>query len=268
MIHSPPTARSQLSDPFDPPTVLQPTLFDSDTPDNRLREPLSAAFASVPRPWSEVTDAFLRSPAGSALAGFVDDRVRAGATVYPRQVFNALTFVPPLAVRVVVLGQDPYHRPGQAQGLAFSVTAGWRPLPPSLRNILSEVERDTGRPSQCRDDLTPWAEQGVLLLNTVLTVEDGTPLSHAGRGWEQLTDALLMRIADQDDPVIFMLWGGAAQKKQAMTEASGRHRALVANHPSPLAARRPPLPFVGCGHFGQANALLAALRPGSPPMRW
>jgi uracil-DNA glycosylase len=236
--------------------------------DNRLREPLAQVFAQVPPAWREVTDAFLASAAGQALAAFVDQRVQGGATVYPDRVFRALELTSPQEVRVVILGQDPYHGPGQAQGLAFSVAPGQQKLPPSLRNMLKEVQSDTGAPSICRDDLTPWAQQGVLLLNSALTVEDGAPQSHAGRGWEVLTDALLAHVAAQSAPVVFMLWGASAQKKRALVEAGARHRVLAANHPSPLSALRPPVPFIGCRHFSQANALLAALRPGTAPVRW
>jgi len=236
--------------------------------DNQLREPLAQAFAGVPAAWLDVTEPFLASPAGESLAAFVDQRVRDGAIVYPAHVFRALELVAPQDVRVVILGQDPYHGAGQAQGLAFSVAPGQNKLPPSLRNMLKEVQSDTGAASICRDDLTPWARQGVLLLNASLTVEDGAPQSHAGRGWELLTDALLARVAALPAPVVFMLWGASAQKKRALVEAAGRHRVLAANHPSPLSALRPPVPFIGSRPFTQANALLAELRPGTEPIRW
>ena len=244
--------------------------MDATAADNRLREPLAQVFARVPAAWRSVTDPFIRSDEGRALAAFVDGRVSGGTVVYPGPVLRALEFNPPDAVRVVILGQDPYHGPGQAQGLAFSVAPGLKKLPPSLRNILKEVADDTGAPSACRDDLSPWARQGVLLLNTVLSVEDGLPQSHAGRGWEALTDALLGRVAAQAEPVVFMLWGAAAQRKRALVERGGSkaHRVLVANHPSPLSARRPPLPFIGCRHFSQANALLAERCPAGPSIRW
>ena len=236
--------------------------------DNRLREPLAQAFAHVPAAWREVTDAFITSAPGQALAAFVDQRVRDGALVYPSRIFRALELTAPQDTRVVVLGQDPYHGPGQAQGLAFSVSPGQKKLPPSLRNLLKEVQADTGAPSQCRDDLTAWAEQGVLLLNTTLTVEDGAPQSHAGRGWELLTDALLAHVASQPEPVVFMLWGASAQRKRLLVEQGERHFVLAANHPSPLSALRPPVPFIGCRHFSQANAFLAARRPGVAPVTW
>lgn len=234
--------------------------------DNRLREPLARLFAQVPTPWREVTDAFLGSDTGQRLVQFVDQRVREGAVVYPGSVFKALEGAGPSGIRVVILGQDPYHGPGQAQGLAFSVAAGLK-HPPSLRNILREVQDDTGGPSATDGDLSAWAEQGVLLLNAVLTVEDGQPQSHAGRGWEHLTDTLLARVAEQTEPVVFMLWGAAAQRKRSLLEG-GPHHVLTANHPSPLSARRPPEPFLGCRHFSRANRLLAQYRPGVPAIRW
>jgi uracil-DNA glycosylase len=235
---------------------------------NRLHEPLEAVFARVADPWKPVTDRFLASPDGQALVRYIDERVSQGAVVYPGTVFRALELTPPDEVRVVVLGQDPYHGPGQAHGLAFSVQPGsYKRFPPSLRNLLQEVEADTGQPSQCRNDLSAWARQGVLLLNTSLTVEDGQPNSHAGRGWERLTDQLLAYIASKSEPVVFLLWGGPAQKKRALLDRAP-HRVLTANHPSPLSARRPPEPFIGCRHFSQVNALLAELRPGTPPIRW
>ena len=236
--------------------------------DNRLREPIAQAFAQVPAAWREVADAFLASAPGQALTAFVDQRVRSGASVYPDRVFRALELTAPQDVCVVILGQDPYHGPGQAQGLAFSVAAGQKKLPPSLRNMLKEVQADTGAPSICRDDLTPWAKQGVLLLNSALTVEDGSPQSHAGRGWEVLTDALLARVAASPRPTVFMLWGASAQRKRPLVEQSGAHLVLAANHPSPLSALRLPIPFLGCRHFSQANAFLSERRPGEAALVW
>jgi len=247
-----------------------PLLADAAAADNRLREPLAEVFGRVPAAWRAVTDPFIRSAQGQALAAFVDQRVREGGLVYPGSVFRALEFNPPDAVRVVILGQDPYHGAGQAQGLAFSLAPGQRKLPPSLRNILKEVAADTGAASMCHDDLRPWARQGVLLLNSVLTVEDGAPQSHAGRGWEELTDALLARVAAQPEPVVFMLWGASAQRKRPLIERMGAlaHCVLAANHPSPLSANRPPVPFVGCRHFSRATAFLATRRPAGLPIRW
>ncbi len=160
-------------------------------------------------------------------------------------------------VRVVILGQDPYHGPGQAHGLAFSVPDGVRP-PPSLRNIFLELRSDLGCEIPVSGSLERWARQGVLLLNAVLTVEDGQPGSHTGKGWELLTDELIAALAQDCAPKAFLLWGAQAQVKQALIEAASQsHLILVANHPSPLAARRPPVPFLGCHHFSRANAFLA-----------
>lgn len=234
--------------------------------DNRLREPLADVFARVAPAWKPLTDEFLASPEGESLASYVDSRVAEGAVVYPGAAFRALELTSPDDVRVVIVGQDPYHGPGQAQGLAFSVGAGQK-LPPSLRNMLAEVESDTGTPSQCQGDLSDWARQGVLLLNTSLTVEDGQPQSHAGRGWETLTDALLKHIASSPRPVVFLLWGASAQGKRVFLDKPP-HRVLTANHPSPLSARRPPEPFIGCRHFSKANALLVEIQPGTLPIRW
>jgi len=238
--------------------------------DNRLRETLKQAFERVPPGWRSVTQPFIESPLGQSLAEFVDARLRDGARVYPANLFRALELTAPHDVRIVILGQDPYHGAGQAQGLAFSVGAGHK-LPPSLRNILAEVRADTGAASICetsaKGDLTPWAEQGVLLLNSVLSVEDGQPHCHANRGWEVLTDALLAHVAAGPTPVVFMLWGAAAQRKRSLVDVN-RHRVLTANHPSPLSARRPPEPFIGSRPFSRANEALADLSPGAPSIRW
>ena len=248
------------------PARLVTALPATALPANLLSTPLVEAYRAVPDAWRSVTDAFAASDVGGTLAAFVDQRRRDGARIYPAHVFRALELTAPADVRVVILGQDPYHGPGQAQGLAFSVAPGNR-VPPSLRNMLKEVTSDTGRASQCRDDLTPWAAQGVLLLNSVLTVEDGAPQSHAGRGWETLTDALLAHVAAQSAPVVFLLWGASAQRKRPLLERAG-HCVLTANHPSPLSANRPPQPFVGCRHFSQANAFLVTHRPELPPISW
>lgn len=231
--------------------------------DNGLREPLDACFDRIPADWRAHTEPFRQSATGRALIDFVDARVQAGATVYPRAVFRALELTPLAAVRVVVLGQDPYHGPGQAQGLAFSVPRGMK-LPPSLRNIRAEIG-DPGRLAE--GDLGPWAAQGVLLLNSALTVEDGAPQSHAGRGWERLTETLIGAVSARAEPVAFLLWGAAAQARRGLIDGA-RHAVFSANHPSPLAARRPPQPFIGCGHFRLVNEWLAQHRPGTTPIVW
>ncbi len=205
--------------------------------------------------WRPLTDTFFASETGQRLLGFLRSRLAANATIFPPRPLRALELTPPEEVRVVILGQDPYHGLGQAEGLAFSVAPGV-PLPPSLRNIFKELQRDLGTPPPAfpvpGGSLVNWATHGVLLLNTCLTVEEGLPASHAGKGWEVLTDAVIRFIAEGEKPVVFMFWGAHAQSKRALIDAS-RHKVLVANHPSPLSALRPPLPFIGCGHFSQAR---------------
>ena len=175
--------------------------------------------------------------------------------IFPPQPLRALELTPPTEVRLVILGQDPYHGRGQAEGLAFSVAPGVT-LPPSLRNIFKELQRDLGTPPPAfpvpGGSLVSWARQGVLLLNTCLTVEQGQPSSHTGKGWERLTDAVIKTVSEHSEHVVFMLWGSHAQSKRALIDGS-RHLVLCANHPSPLSAMRPPQPFIGCGHFSQAR---------------
>jgi uracil-DNA glycosylase len=224
--------------------------------------------------WQPVLDAFWRSAQGMSLASFVQSRLDAGAVVYPKHPLWALQLTPLSQVKVVILGQDPYHGPHQAQGLSFSVAPGVK-IPPSLRNIFKELQRDLGQAVPAHGSLEAWAKRGVLLLNTSLTVEDGQPASHAKRGWEQLTDALLAEVARTVPACVYMLWGAHAQAKAEIVEreiasqpsgfvglrdgAAQKRAALVlkANHPSPLSALRPPQPFMGCGHFSQAAAWLA-----------
>jgi uracil-DNA glycosylase len=212
--------------------------------------------------WKPVVDAFLSSTAGLRLASFIRERLAAGATIYPPRPFRALELTPLDTVRAVVLGQDPYHGPGQAEGLAFSVRQGIR-LPPSLRNIFKELRCNPDDALPPHGSLVDWARRGVLLLNTSLTVEDGLPGSHARKGWEVLTDALLAQVAATASPCVYMLWGAHAQAKAGLIqETASRHgrEALVlqANHPSPLSASRPPVPFLGCGHFALARDWLGA----------
>ena len=212
--------------------------------------------------WRPIVESFLAESFGQGLLERLQASLAHGATIYPPDPLRALALTSRSEVRVVVLGQDPYHGPGQAEGLAFSVRPGVR-MPPSLRNVFRERERDLGVPMPPSDQasLAHWARQGVLLLNAVLTVEAAKPASHAGWGWEALTDELVRAVAQNARPCVFMLWGNHAQAKRSLIESAdpqGRHRILQANHPSPLSALRPPLPFIGCGHFGQANAFLAA----------
>lgn len=213
--------------------------------------------------WRAVTDPFWDSTVGQQLAAFVRSRLAAGAVVYPPLPMSVLACTPRSAVRVVILGQDPYHGPGQAEGLAFSVPTGVRP-PPSLRNIFKEIERSLGQ-RRTAVSLRSWAEQGVLLLNTCLTVEDGLPASHAGQGWEVLTSQLVQTVAQQAEPCVFMLWGAHAQRFSPQIDAQ-RHLVLTANHPSPLSATRGPQPFIGCDHFRRANAWL--VENSRQPVDW
>jgi uracil-DNA glycosylase len=220
--------------------------------------------------WQPVLDAFWRSEQGVSLAKFVQSRLDAGAVIYPNHPLWALRLTPLSQVKVVILGQDPYHGPHQAQGLSFSVAPSVK-FPPSLRNIFKELQRDLNQSAPNSGSLEAWAKRGVLLLNTCLTVEDGQPASHAKRGWEQLTDALLAEVARTAPACVYMLWGGHAQAKADLIDRETRaqlpsfvglrgsdvskREALVlkANHPSPLSALRPPLPFIGCGHFSLAK---------------
>lgn len=241
---------------------MQDELFDA-RPGNALRqwppEPLPDAAGQAL--WS----GFLASPPGRQLDAFLAGRVAGGATVFPADPLRALRLTPLDHVRVLILGQDPYHGAGQAQGLAFSVSPGMAP-PPSLRNILRERARDLGAPAGPgpQDSLEAWALQGVLLLNTVLTVEEGQAASHARRGWEVFTGAVVQQLMARAEPLVFMAWGAQAQ---ALCQGlPPRHLLLAANHPSPLSARRPPQPFIGCGHFGAANAWLR--ERGQKAIRW
>ena len=205
--------------------------------------------------WQPVTDEFFATPTGQGLLAFLRERLEGSVAVFPPRPLRALELTPASDVRVVILGQDPYHGRGQAEGLAFSVAPGVA-IPPSLRNIFKELQRDLGTPPPKfpvpGGSLVNWATHGVLLLNTCLTVEEGKPASHAGKGWEILTDSVIRQVSAGDHPVVFMLWGSHAQSKRALIDDS-RHKVLLANHPSPLSALRPPLPFMGCGHFSQAR---------------
>ena len=183
--------------------------------------------------------------------------------VYPagRNIFRAFDCCPVDKIKVVIIGQDPYHGPGQANGLCFSVGEGV-PFPPSLRNILQEVHTDVGAPIPTSGELERWAEQGVLLLNAVLTVRAHEAASHAGRGWERFTDAVVKAIAERKEGVVYMLWGSYAQKKGSIADPS-KNLILKAVHPSPLSAYRG---FFGCKHFSAANDYLASI--GKEPIRW
>jgi uracil-DNA glycosylase len=232
---------------------------------NRLIVPLSRLLDEAPLgDWLPLLRVWAGSAAGRALIEAVDRRVAGGAVVYPAQVFRALQLTPLAETRVVILGQDPYHGPGQAEGLAFSVPAGLR-VPPSLRNIFKELQRDLGLAAPASGSLAAWAGRGVLLLNRSLTVEGGRPGSHAKLGWHALTDDLCLALAEDRRPKVFMLWGAHAQSLAPRLGATP-HAVLIANHPSPLSALRPPRPFIGSGHFGAASRFLAAA--GRGPLDW
>ncbi len=218
--------------------------------------------------WLPLLNGFWASESGQSLSARIAQRLVDGALIYPPKPFRALELTALTDVRVVILGQDPYHGPGQAQGLAFSVPTGVR-VPPSLRNVFKELNQSLGLMWPTDGSLERWAHQGVLLLNTSLTVEDGQAASHARWGWGQLTDALISAAAQSAKPVVFMLWGAHAQAKKELIDTvsqPGRHLVLQANHPSPLSAMRPPAPFLGCGHFAKANDFLA--RSGQKTINW
>jgi uracil-DNA glycosylase len=212
--------------------------------------------------WLAVLEEELASPRMQELRAFLVAEVEAGRRFYPppNHVFEALDRTAFDDVRVVVLGQDPYHGPGQAMGLCFSVPPEIKP-PPSLQNIFSELETDLGIPPASSGDLTSWADRGVLLLNAVLTVSPGKPASHAGKGWEQFTDRVIRELSDRRDGVVFLLWGKYAQQKGEIVERT-RHHVLTAAHPSPYSASG----FFGCRHFSKANAQLE--QQGLPPIDW
>lgn len=215
-------------------------------------------------PWQGLLTDALRSPEFAALARRVDAAYEETTVYPPRQdLFTAFSATPPDRVRVVILGQDPYHGPGQAHGLAFSVAPGVK-LPPSLVNIYKELAADLGGPPRTDGCLLDWAAQGVFLLNTVLTVEAGKANSHSRIGWQAFTDAVVAALAGLPQPVAFVLWGAQAQKKAAVAAASPYPRLVLSGpHPSPLSAYRG---FFGSRPFRQINDFLTA--HGQPPIRW
>ena len=242
------------------------------TPSNQLlasRWPPS--MEALAEAWQDLLRDFWGGSTGSTLDKKVSACLAAGQVIFPDSPYRALALTPFEKVQVVVLGQDPYHGPDQAQGLAFSVGVGQK-IPPSLRNIFKEIQRDLGAPIPSGTDagcLERWAEQGVLLLNTALTVEQSKPASHSDWGWEVLTDKTIQALSAHPKPKAFLLWGAHAQSKAKQIEAlndQGRHLILKANHPSPLSALRLPTPFMGCGHFGQVNRWLEGQK--KKPILW
>ena len=238
---------------------------------NQLLDASRLSIENLPDCWRAVLSAPPASHQLLRTQAAIKAEIAAGATIYPADPWRALRLTKLNDVNVVILGQDPYHGPGQAQGLAFSVASNCK-VPPSLRNIFTEISHDPllqteSLTPQPDPDLTRWAEQGVLLLNTSLTVRDGQAASHAKLGWQVMTDAMISAVAKRQTPTVFMLWGAHAQSKTELIQTHGRHHlVLSANHPSPLSARRPPVPFLGCGHFGKANEWLQ--RQGVVPVRW
>lgn len=212
--------------------------------------------------WAEALKDEFEKPYFRTLVANLHERKAEGRVIYPPgpQIFRAFDLCPLDRVKVVILGQDPYHGAGQAMGLSFSVPRGV-PAPPSLKNIFKEIQDDCALQMSGSPDLTPWAHQGVLLLNAILTVEADSAASHSRIGWETFTDAVIRRLSDNGDSLVFMLWGNFARSKAALVDSS-RHCVLQAAHPSPLARGA----FFGCRHFSKANEWL--VRHGKAPIDW
>ncbi|WP_102313580.1 uracil-DNA glycosylase [Vibrio cyclitrophicus] len=219
---------------------------------------------SAPKTWESIINDEREKKYFQNVLTFVEQQRNSGKTVYPPQdqVFSAFDMTPFESVRVVILGQDPYHGANQAHGLAFSVLPGVK-IPPSLRNMYKELAQDIkGFEAPSHGFLESWASQGVLMLNTVLTVEEAKAHSHAKCGWESFTDAIIAELNQRSEPIIFLLWGAHAQKKGQVIDAK-KHHVLVAPHPSPLSARRG---FFGCQHFSTTNQLLSSI--DQQPIDW
>ncbi len=223
----------------------------------------SASSIKMEDSWKQRLLPEFSKPYMQQLRGFLQQQKEAGRVIYPKgtEYFNAFNLTPFDQVKVVILGQDPYHGPNQAHGLCFSVRHGVA-FPPSLLNIFKEIERDLKIPMPNHGCLTHWAEQGVLLLNAVLTVEQAKAAAHQGKGWEQFTDAVIRELNEHREGIVFMLWGSYAQKKGQFIDRK-KHCVLQAPHPSPLSAHRG---FIGCGHFSAANAYLQ--KHGLAPIDW
>ncbi len=222
---------------------------------------------AIPQSWKDALDPALATTEARKLGGWLRAQEDAGKVIFPPRGFRlaALQATPLDKVRVVILGQDPYHGPGQAHGLSFSVQDGVK-QPPSLANIFKELEGDLGVAKPATGNLTPWAKQGVLLLNNTLTVESGQAGSHAGRGWDAITDACVQAVVDRGEPAVFILWGSHAQKKAGRVRGLGaapHHLVLTGPHPSPLSAHRG---FFGSKPFSQTNDFLES--QGMTPVDW
>ncbi len=213
--------------------------------------------------WKNALKPCFSAPTFLALKSFLRNEEKMGRKIFPTQdkIFNAFNQTPFDEVKVIILGQDPYHGAGQAHGLSFSVPIDVK-IPPSLRNIYQELSRDLNTAPSQNGDLTPWARQGVLLLNSVLTVEEGQAGAHQNKGWEDFTDGVIKILNDQKDHLVFMLWGAYAQRKAAFINPQ-KHLILTSVHPSPLSAHRG---FIGCGHFSKANEYLK--KNGKEVIQW
>ena len=216
----------------------------------------------IEQSWKQALQSEFDKPYFAELVRFLHQEKGSGQVIFPpgSQIFRAFDLTPVSQVKVVILGQDPYHGPGQAMGLSFSVPDGIQ-APPSLKNIFKEIETDLGITMSGRPNLEEWARQGVLLLNAVLTVRSGQAASHSGIGWQEFTDAVIRYISDHCEGVVFLLWGNFARAKRELIDTS-RHFVLEAAHPSPLARGA----FFGCRHFSRANALLQ--QQGKTPINW
>ena len=216
----------------------------------------------IEQSWKDALAPEFEKPYFASLVRFLHAEKAAGKVIYPpgSLIFRAFDLTPVNQVKVVILGQDPYHNPGEAMGLSFSVPDGVR-TPPSLRNIFQEIEADLGIRMSGRPNLEAWARQGVLLLNSILTVEGGRAASHRNIGWQEFTDAVIRYLSDHGNGIVFLLWGNFAKAKSALIDSS-RHHVLMAAHPSPLAGGA----FFGCRHFSQTNQILMA--EGKTPINW
>ena len=216
----------------------------------------------IEKSWAEALSSEFEKPYFASLVEFLHSEKASGKVIYPPgpMIFRAFELTPIDKLKVVIIGQDPYHNPGQAMGLSFSVPQSI-PAPPSLKNIFREIGSDLGIEMSGSPDLEPWARQGVLLLNAILTVQAGAPASHSRIGWQEFTDAVIKCISERCDGVVFLLWGNFARQKRALIDCS-RHYVLEAAHPSPLAGGA----FFGCRHFSKTNAILSA--QGKEPIDW
>lgn len=212
--------------------------------------------------WDAMLADEFQKPYFKELISFLEDEYK-NQVIYPEKedVFNALKYTSFKDTKVVIIGQDPYHGKGQAHGLCFSVKQGVK-LPPSLKNIFKELESDVGRTVTDNGDLTYWAKQGILMLNNVLTVREGQPASHKGKGWEQFTDRIISELNKKESPIVFLLWGAHAEKKARLID-NPLHYRLISGHPSPLSAYRG---FFGCKHFSKTNEILQ--NNGFSPIKW